>query len=566
MKSKLLTVLLIGLGLVGGTLTGQIIIDGDATDWAGIPRADVGNTAEAIDDVPIALDLAALYITSDDSTVYFKIDIDPATTFAAIWAAATGWTTMELHIDNTLDDTTGVTWGGWMAMGFDFLIELAGVLDPSVLATEADILWDYNGDQDPVWPDSWVSSGTATAAVGESDNWLEVAVPRAAIFAGTNIRPNIETVFDDDWDNPDEIPNDVIDADPAWLIDYNFVTQTVSNVQVRGFQPEDAITIDGDLTDWASLVAVDTGLAAEALGDMATGGEFDILDVYIASDSDNVYIRLDIDPSATLSGGWSNYTYEPLMELWFDTNYGGNSGMAWDGWWALAGDYVIRLTAAYDPAGAATEVPVYLFTGPYSGEPEEYDSVGVATVGVNEADNALEVGISRSLINAGARVRPFIYSVGNDNWNAEEYWPNHMNTDEAEAYYVVEYDFFTGAATTVQVEPADTYPEVSLAIEGRRPRPIPRNYALAQNYPNPFNPVTNITYEIPTAGNVNLVVYNLLGQKVTTLFSGNRSIGRYTAIWSGTTEAGMKVASGIYFYRLEAPGGVNLTRKMLLLQ
>ena len=186
-------------------------------------------------------------------------------------------------------------------------------------------------------------------------------------------------------------------------------------------------------------------------------------------------------------------------------------------------------------------------------------------MGVNEDDNALEVSISRSLINAGARIRPFIYSVGDDNWDAEEYWPDDMNTDLHDVYYAVEYDFFTGEAAVVQVEPADSYPDV-LAIQDRRPRPMPRNYALRQNYPNPFNPATNIAYEVPTAGNVNLAVYNLLGQKVTTLFSGTRSIGRYTAIWNGTTDAGLKVASGIYFYRLEAPGSVSLTRKMLLLQ
>jgi hypothetical protein len=89
--------------------------------------------------------------------------------------------------------------------------------------------------------------------------------------------------------------------------------------------------------------------------------------------------------------------------------------------------------------------------------------------------------------------------------------------------------------------------------------------ALDQNQPNPFNPVTTIRYTIERAGPVRLVIYNSAGQRVRTLVDTIRRAGVYVERWNGRDDRGRAVASGVYFYRLEAPPFVQ-TRKMVLLK
>lgn len=93
----------------------------------------------------------------------------------------------------------------------------------------------------------------------------------------------------------------------------------------------------------------------------------------------------------------------------------------------------------------------------------------------------------------------------------------------------------------------------------------PRNFSLSQNYPNPFNPSTTIQYDVPRTGSVTLTVFDVTGRRVATLFEGTRVAGSYTALWDGRSSDHSQVASGIYFYRIEA-AGLTATRKMLMLK
>jgi len=102
----------------------------------------------------------------------------------------------------------------------------------------------------------------------------------------------------------------------------------------------------------------------------------------------------------------------------------------------------------------------------------------------------------------------------------------------------------------------------SLALKGTA---LPMQYELSNNYPNPFNPETHISFSLPTAGEVRLSVYNVLGQQVKTLAAGTFEAGRHEVVWDGTDEAGDHVTSGIYLYRLEA-GNFLETKKMMLLK
>ncbi len=99
----------------------------------------------------------------------------------------------------------------------------------------------------------------------------------------------------------------------------------------------------------------------------------------------------------------------------------------------------------------------------------------------------------------------------------------------------------------------------------------PQRLALFQNYPNPFNPETNIQYTLQGSANVRLTVFDLHGRLVRVLEDGVRNAGSYQVAWDGEDQAGRLVASGAYFYRLEAfpqNGGAatHFTRKMLLVK
>ena len=94
----------------------------------------------------------------------------------------------------------------------------------------------------------------------------------------------------------------------------------------------------------------------------------------------------------------------------------------------------------------------------------------------------------------------------------------------------------------------------------------PAVFSLANNYPNPFNPATTIKYALPQAADVELTVYNVVGQPVRTLVAEHQSAGRYVVEWDAANDSGHSLSSGMYFYRLEAGGEFLETKKMLLLK
>ncbi len=87
---------------------------------------------------------------------------------------------------------------------------------------------------------------------------------------------------------------------------------------------------------------------------------------------------------------------------------------------------------------------------------------------------------------------------------------------------------------------------------------------LFQNRPNPFTPVTKIGFELAQAGRVELAVYSVDGRLIRTLINEDRHAGSHEAIWDGCDAEGKKVASGVYFYKLAAPG-IAESRRMILL-
>jgi hypothetical protein len=83
---------------------------------------------------------------------------------------------------------------------------------------------------------------------------------------------------------------------------------------------------------------------------------------------------------------------------------------------------------------------------------------------------------------------------------------------------------------------------------------------LSQNYPNPFNPSTTISFVLPQASEVSLILYNIIGQQVASLVNGRMDSGTQTVQFDASN-----LASGMYIYRLQA-GAFSKTKKMLLIK
>ncbi len=109
------------------------------------------------------------------------------------------------------------------------------------------------------------------------------------------------------------------------------------------------------------------------------------------------------------------------------------------------------------------------------------------------------------------------------------------------------YGFLKTAPDTVSISIHDGSPTI-------------KDYELFQNYPNPFNASTMIEYSLAKTSHVEISIYNISGQKMTTLVNRTQTGGNYSVNWNAENKA-----SGIYFYRIKA-GQYEKTCKMLLLE
>jgi hypothetical protein len=544
----------------------QIEIDGDMLDWAGVPAADAGEAAEELGDMHAAdsmnYDIQDFYMTGNDSILFCRIVFDPA---GSLVSGYNNGLAISMYFDTDAADTSGLDFG-WWSLSLDYLIDLSGV---AAGGTEATILKNINRNPiDPGWPDGWDSVGVAQMALNSTENEIEFSVNKHLIEANFNIRPVLDVVGYWDWGNPDQFPNANLGWDPAFMVDFNTVTNTSYVFQAKGPQIESEITIDGDMLDWTGF-QIDVDETAEETGDMPTGADFDIQDVYMTSDSDYVYMRIVIDPAGTFTGQWNSEVYpngDPVFELHFDTKVEINQGLSWY-WWFIGGDYKIDLQHAYNPTDPQSDLTIWEYVGS-DPEDEQWDSVATgAMVALNTSENELEIAIPRGLIRAGLTqtggeiVRPYIYSVGDENWDNEEYFPNDLPNEGQMPAYVVNYQFVegTGASNLIVAPEAQ-----SIGDKGNSS--VPNEFTVHQNYPNPFNPNTNISFSLPVAQKITLVVFDVLGRKVSTLVDNQRFIaGTNVVTWNGTNQEGDLVSSGVYFYQVSSDN-FKVTRKMVLMR
>jgi hypothetical protein len=94
----------------------------------------------------------------------------------------------------------------------------------------------------------------------------------------------------------------------------------------------------------------------------------------------------------------------------------------------------------------------------------------------------------------------------------------------------------------------------------------PGRSLLSQNRPNPFNPSTAIPFSLAGMGRVRIDIYDVQGRHIKTLVDRVESAGPHEALWQGDSDAGSRVGSGVYFYRMVFPNGTSGARRMILLR
>jgi len=174
-------------------------------------------------------------------------------------------------------------------------------------------------------------------------------------------------------------------------------------------------------------------------------------------------------------------------------------------------------------------------------------------------------------INPTTGASTLVGSMGFDAVGALEFGPNGIlfggvgSFDANFAGYIIMIDTLTGAGTALG---PTGYPGISglsyvpapTSIDSDMPAGIPNFYALRQNYPNPFNPTTHIKYSISRRQFVFLKVYDALGKEIAVLVNEQKQAGEYEVEFDGS-----RLASGLYFYRIQA-GKFTQMKKMVLIK
>ncbi len=144
--------------------------------------------------------------------------------------------------------------------------------------------------------------------------------------------------------------------------------------------------------------------------------------------------------------------------------------------------------------------------------------------------------------------------------------PGQGNTAKQHTYRYVDTDIEAGKVYFYKLADVDyngrmtLHGPVSIMVS-----PMPTEYRLLQNFPNPFNPETTIGFTLPEASRVRLDIYNISGRLVRTLVAEEMPAGYHAVTWNARDDAGVRMASGVYIYRLSA-GAMILQRKLVLMK
>jgi len=235
---------------------------------------------------------------------------------------------------------------------------------------------------------------------------------------------------------------------------------------------------------------------------------------------------------------------------------------------------IVPLTVANENGVMALDIPLRFSEGvtlnevTFEGTRVEHFDLKISKID-NEA-NTVIIGLinqlsstSRATLDAGeGAVANLVFQVDDPTIREIVIEKAPMTRPSHDLVYIYNTRSKPGQIAFDQVEPE--FERIAVALSGIASG-LPTEYALAQNYPNPFNPTTDINFSLPVDSKVSLEVYNVLGQRVTSLVDGQLPAGNHTVTWDGTNSDGGQVSSGVYFYRISAEQ-FSETKKMMLLK
>jgi hypothetical protein len=244
--------------------------------------------------------------------------------------------------------------------------------------------------------------------------------------------------------------------------------------------------------------------------------------------------------------------------------------------------------------GSGTDYTDFTWSGPHpetSGLPNSDGSgsdqalpVELVSFSATSINNAilLKWKTASELDNQGFVIERAIEKDGNykqiDSYKHNDQLIGAGTTSEENIYNYTDYDVITGKTYWYKLVDVDisgkrtVHGPVSATVNyssiNSDNKIIPEKFQLHQNRPNPFNPSTQISFDVPELDNgpidVSLNIYNLIGQKVATVFNKQVEAGSYTAVWNGLDDNGVILPSGIYIYQIVSGSFVQSKRMLLL--
>ncbi len=270
---------------------------------------------------------------------------------------------------------------------------------------------------------------------------------------------------------------------------------------------------------------------------------------------------------------------------WFDTPALVNGLFSWgnDGWcWPLlAADGSDSL----DASGAVVELcDTMLTVAEQSKWMDDSTAHQIADHGVSETNNihAPDLGFNLDEIYVETQIlrNKDWLDNGVHNTYTDYFWMHQADNDPVQVQWPLPMDFSYSTSSAAYTHASGGYPvgdlnnfpsryadwlAAGLGTDDEVSQITPSEFTLAQNYPNPFNPSTSISFALDRNADINLSIYNMLGQKVKTLIEGSKNAGIHTLQWNGLDETGQSVSTGIYLYKLTS-GSKSITKKMAFMK
>lgn len=211
------------------------------------------------------------------------------------------------------------------------------------------------------------------------------------------------------------------------------------------------------------------------------------------------------------------------------------------------------------------------------------EKVAAAELNIAYDNNALALGVPQLGIDASGMAIQYKHD-GKGNVKVLMYFKNPFNTDEllpaGQNVEMLKFPLLaarnveSGNKNQIKLSQAllSTANSATIAVKGLDDEPLlPETFDLMQNFPNPFNPTTTIEFTIGQSEDgaltqrATLDIFNILGQRVTNLVDNDLPSGKYRVVWDSRNDAGQRVSTGVYFYRMVV-GKTSQSKKMLLLK